>query len=296
VHALRYFFTEAGASLVRGWRAAVIAVVTIAAGLFVLGFFLMVNANLQRIVARWTEAAALAVYVRDDATPAQDAAIKDVLDRSGLAAEIRFLSKDDARRQFAADFPDLAAGANALDHNPFPASFEVRLNARAQAATGAIDTMATTLQAMGGVADVRYDRHWLARLESAVTAVRGVGLLIIVLLAVASALTVASVVRLAAAARRDEIEIMQLVGAPLAYIRGPFIIEGLVQGGLGALVAIGLLVAAFAAVQARYAGFLTGTIGLSGMAFVPPQLLLLLVVGGMALGSIGGFIVARGVR
>ena len=61
--------------------------------------------------------------------------------------------------------------------------------------------------------------------------------IVIVLLAVASAMTVANVVRLAALARREEIEIMQLVGAPFAYIRGPFIAEGLLQGGMGAIVA-----------------------------------------------------------
>ena len=61
--------------------------------------------------------------------------------------------------------------------------------------------------------------------------VRGVGLLIVTLLAIAAALTVANVVRLAAHARRDEIEIMQLVGAPLAYVRGPFVAEGVLQGG-----------------------------------------------------------------
>ena len=65
-----------------------------------------------------------------------------------------------------------------------------------------------------------------------------IGVIIVALLAIASALTVANVVRLAAHARRDEIEIMQLVGAPLAYVRGPLVLEGVMQGGAGAIVAI----------------------------------------------------------
>jgi cell division transport system permease protein len=123
-----------------------------------------------------------------------------------------------------------------------------------------------------------------------------VGIAIIVLLAFASAMTVASVVRLTAMARRDEIEIMQLVGAPFAYIRGPFIIEGLLQGGMGAIAAILLLLAAFAAIRAQLGTALGDAVGITGVAFVPLQLLLLLVVGGMALGCLGGFIVARTVR
>ena len=296
MRALRYFFGEAFASLWRGRAAAIFSIVTIAAGLFVLGFFLMINANLERLVARWTEAAELAVYLRDDATPEQAAAVQDMIARSTLAAGVQYVSKDAARAQFARDFPDLAGAAASLERNPFPASFEVRLNDRAQEATEAIDTMSVALGGMPGVADVRFDRRWLARLNAAVRVVRGAGLAIVLLLAFASALTVANVVRLAAAARSDEIEIMQLVGAPFAYIRGPFIMEGLLQGGLGAVAAVALLGGAFALIRMKFGAYVAGALGVAGVAFVPLQLLLLLVVGGMALGCIGGFIVARGVR
>jgi cell division transport system permease protein len=269
---------------------------TIAAGLFVLGFFLMINANLQRVIGRWSDAAELAVYLRDDARSEQVAALQDMIARSGLAASVQYYSKEEARREFARDFPDLAPAAAGLDRNPFPASFAVRLNQQAQGATGAIDNLVTTLGAMAGVADVRYDRTWLARLNATVRVIRGIGLAVILTLAFASAMTVANVVRLAAMARRDEIAIMQLVGAPFAYIRGPFIAEGLLQGGLGALIAVAALLGAFAALRARYAGFMAETVGLTGFAFVPTEILMLIVVGGMALGCLGGFAVARGVR
>lgn len=296
MRALQYFLEEAFGSLRSRWRPAIISIVTIAAGLFVLGFFLLVNTNLQRLVSRWTEAAELAVYLRDDATQEQSDGVRSMIDNSSLAADVHYSSKAEARRQFAEDFPDLAPAAGSLERNPFPASYEVRLNDRAQDATTAIDRMAAALAAMPGVADVRYDRRWLARLETVVKAIRGVALALVLLLACASALTVASVVRLAAAARHDEIEIMQLVGAPLSYIRGPLVVEGLLQGGLGALLAAGLLVGAFSAVKIRYAGFMHDAIGLTGVAFVPVQLVALLIVGGMALGCVGGLIVARSVR
>jgi len=296
MRALGYFFTEAGLSLWRTRRAATLSMLTIAAGLFVLGFFLMVNTNIERIVGRWTDAAELAVYLRDDVTPEQNAMINDLLTKSGLASNVQFYSKDDAKKEFARDFPDLAAASATLQRNPFPASFAIRLNKEAQIAPGAVENLTATLGSVPGVADVRYDRTWISRLSATIRAIRGVGLIVILLLAVASAMTVANVVRLTAMARRHEIEIMQLVGAPFAYIRGPFIAEGLIQGGAGALCAVVLLLATFAAIRARYGSFLADAIGLTGVAFVPTQLLLLLVVGGMAVGCIGGFIVARGVR
>jgi cell division transport system permease protein len=296
LRALQYFFNEAGESLWRNRRAAALSMLTIAAGLFVLGFFLMINANLQRVVGRWSDSAELAIYIRDDAQPDQIATISEMLTKSGLASSMQFFSKDDARREFAKDFPDLASAASSLERNPFPASFAVRLNSSAQSSTGAIDNMVTTFSGVAGVADVRYDRTWIARLNATIRVIRGVGLIIVLLMAVASALTVANVVRLTAMARRDEIEIMQLVGAPFAYIRGPFIAEGLIQGGLGAVFAVVVLLGTFAAIRARFGAVLSDAVGLTGVAFVPMQLLLLLVVGGMALGCLGGFVVARGVR
>ena len=296
MRAIQYFFSEAAASLWRNRTAAILSMLTIAAGLFVLGFFLMINANIERIVGRWSDAAELAVYLRDDARPEQLATVSEMLNRSGLAAAVQYVSKDEARREFARDFPELALAAAGLERSPFPASFAVRLNSSAQATSGAVDNMASTLNGVGGVADVRYDRTWLARLNGTIRVIRGVGLLIVLLMAFASALTVANVVRLAALARRAEIEIMQLVGAPFAYIRGPFIAEGLIQGGMGAMIAIVLLLVTFAGIRARFGSVLAEAVGLTGMAFVPTQVLLLLVAGGMALGCLGGFAVARGVK
>ena len=296
MRAIQYFFSEAGESLWRNRRAAGLSTLTIAAGLFVLGFLVMVNANLERIVGRWSDAAELAVYLRDDAQQDQVNAIKEMIEKSGLTSSVQYFSKDDARGEFAKDFPDLAPAATALERNPFPASFAVRLNSDAQASTGAIENMTTVLNGMAGVADVRYDRTWIARLNAAIRVIRGVGLMIVLLMAVASALTVANVVRLTALARRHEIEIMQLVGAPFAYIRGPFIAEGMIQGGMGAVVAVALLLATFGGIRARYGAVMADAVGLTGVAFVPTQVLLLLVVGGMALGCLGGFVVARTVR
>jgi cell division transport system permease protein len=296
MRALSYFFSEAAESLWRSRRAAALSTLTIAAGLFVLGFFLMINANIERVVGRWADAAELAIYLRDDAPQEQVNIVSDLLTKSGLAASVQYLSKEDAKKEFARDFPDLASAAASLERNPFPASFAVQLNSQAQSSPAAVANLSATIGGIAGVADVRYDKAWISRLNSTISAIRGVGLVIVLLMALASAMTVASVVRLTAMARRHEIEIMELVGAPFAYIRGPFIAEGIIQGGMGAVIAVAVLLASFGGIRARYGSVLADAIGLTGVAFVPSQLLLLLVVGGMALGCVGGLIVARSVR
>jgi len=296
MRALTYFLAEASASLWRSRRASVLSILTIAGGLFVLGFFLVLNANLQRVVGRWTESAEMSVYLRDDASQAQLRTIDALIGQSGLATAREYVSKERAAARFREDFPDLAGPAGSAGNNPFPASFDVRLKPDVESTGAAVDHLAATLGSVAGVADVRYDRRWLARLSSVVGFLRGIGLSIIVLLAVAAALTVANVVRLAASAREDEIEIMELVGAPLAYVRGPFIVEGILQGGAGALLAMLLLWSVFAAARAHYAQMAAETIGLAPITFLPLHMSVLVVAGGMLLGCAGGLIVARGVR
>lgn len=296
MRALRYFVTEAAASLWRGRRAAAMAILTIGAGLFVLGFFLILNANLRSLTARWSEAAEFAVYLRDEVTPEQRAAIERAIDGSGLVARQQFVSKEQAAARFREEFPDLGATAARLERNPFPASIDIRLRPGAAATGPAVDDFARTLSSRPGVADVRYDRQWLSRLNAVVRFVRIIGLVIVTLLAIAAALTVASVVRLAADARRDEIEIMQLVGAPFTYIRGPLVVEGVIQGGAGALIAIVALAVLSGVLRARYGAVAANVLGMSSITFLPAELSIVLVLGGMLLGCVGGLIVARAVR
>ena len=153
---------------------------------------------------------------------------------------MQYVSKADALGRFRREFAELASLTNDFDDNPFPASLEVRVRSDAQE-DGRADALVRRVSALPGVADVRYDREWLARLASGLSAVRGVGFGLAVVMALAAAVTVASVVRLGLNARRGELEIMQLVGSPLGFIRGPFIAEGVMQGGFGALVALALL-------------------------------------------------------
>jgi cell division transport system permease protein len=296
IRPLKYFVTEAAASLWRGRRSAVLAILTIGAGLFVLGFFLIINSNVRRLTDRWGESAEFAVYLRDDITPPQLEAVQAAIDQSGLSAGRELVSKERAAERFSRDFPDLGTSAGRLERNPFPASVDVRLRPEVRGAEQAVDTLARQLTAQAGVADVRYDRRWLTRLNSVITFVRSIGVIIVALLALASALTVANVVRLAAHARRDEIEIMQLVGAPLTYVRGPLVLEGVMQGGAGAIVAIVSLGILFAAARARYGAAVADAVGLGSITFLPVELWVVLLLGGMLLGSVGGLIVARGVR
>ena len=293
MRALRYSFHEALGSLWRGRQSALLSTSTIALALLVLGGFLIATANLQRLGAEWSSAAEMSVYLEDQITDQQRTAIEGALAPSEIVASREYVSKSTALSRFRETFSDLAGSIETLGSNPLPASYEVRLKAGPAAEAG-VEGLGAKLRATSGVVDVRYGRQWLSRLMSAINVIRGVGLAIGAVLTLAAALTVASVVRLALQARRDEIEIMQLVGAPTAYVRGPFVMEGVIQGGVGALVALVLLAAAFFALRTVYLVPLAAAMNMSSIAFLPAELAVLLVVGGMAVGCVGGLVAAWG--
>jgi len=295
MNALRYSLEEAWASLKRRRRASLTAIITIAAAMAIPGGFTVAMRNANRLMAGWEQSAELSVFLRGDATPDQVSAIEQLIDASGIATRRTFVSRAEALRRFRSDFPDLGAAAASLDENPLPASIEARLNP-SRAGREDVDRLVSRLNGRPGVADIRADRTWLARIMALMRMVRALAITIAALLALAAAFTVANVVRLAAVARTQEIEIMQLVGAPAVYVRGPFVAEGVIQGGAGALLALILLAAGLFGLQLRYAPVLAETIGLAGFSFLTPTLALALVLGGMVIGCAGGYIAARGVR
>jgi cell division transport system permease protein len=291
IHALRYAFEEAALSLWRGRHAGMLSTATIALALFVLGGFLVVTANMQRLGAEWSNSAELSVYLKDEVTPAERGAIEAALAPGDLIASREYVSKSDALARFRQTFGELAGAVDGAGDNPLPASVEARVRP-GLGSTAAVDDLGNRLRQMSGVADVRYDRQWLDRVLSAIRIVRGVGWVLGAVLTIAAALTVANVVRLALYARRDELEIMQLVGAPQAYIRGPFVMEGVLQGGVGALLALSALAVTFFALKGRYLAPLASTLNMTSIHFLPVELSLALVVGGMAVGCLGGLVAA----
>ncbi len=296
MRALRYAFDEAVRSLWLGRQSGVLSTATIAAALFVPGIFLLLTTNLERLGAEWSRTAEMSVYLTDDISAAERGAIEGLLAPGETVASREYVSKADALGRFKQTFGDLAAAVDSLGENPMPASFEVRLRAGASTgreddgAGGRVESLAASLRHMPGVADVRYDRQWLDRLLAAISIIRAAGFALGAVLIVAAALTVANVVRLSLHARRDELEIMQLVGAPRAFVQGPFVMEGLLQGGVGALAALLALAAVFLALRNHYLAPLAAAVNLTSIGFLPAGICLLVLAGGMAVGCLGGLI------
>jgi cell division transport system permease protein len=239
VRALRYAWEEALQSLRRGRWALLLSVATIAVALTMLGAYRVVSDNLARVADGWRTAAEMTVYLDDVVSEAERTATRQLIERSPAVEGVTFVTKEEALARFGADFPELGDITGSLDANPFPASFDVRL--RTDGGPDGAQALAAALAKQAGVVDVRYDQRWIDRLMAVLSALRTAGWASALALVLGAATTVVAVVRLSFEARREEIAIMGLVGAPVSFIRGPFVMEGAVQGGLGAIAALGAL-------------------------------------------------------
>ena len=292
---LRYFVSDA----VDEWRHSpgpnLLATATLAAVMFVAGLNLLILSNLKAHVGRWKNDLRVSVYLVDGARPAEvDAVYAKVAAVSGVA-RVERVDQDEALRRFRASFKDLADVPSELGKNPLPASLEVVLDSGPQAR----DTAQAVGEAVAGtpvVEEIRYDQAFLDRIDALLDIARwgGAGLGLVVLTAVA--FVVSGVLRLTVYARRDEIDIMHLVGAPPMLVRGPFLVAGMAQGLAGGLLALFLVETARRAARSYSEAIPGGLLDLAAGSPLPLGPSCFVVFVGAALGFASAWFAVREAR
>jgi cell division transport system permease protein len=289
---LGYFFREALRRIWLSKRTSLAAVSMIAIALLILGSFLLVAANLDVAIGRWQERSKLTVYLAPDATPEQLAALEAELDRAPQFRQRESVSREEALVRFKQAFGELSGVVDELEENPFPASIEIEVP------SAAIDSMSFNrrverLRGQEAVDDLQFDWEWIARLRRLVDAMSLIGWIAGGILAIAATFTIANVIRLTMILYREEIDIMRLVGATERIIRGPFLMEGVLQGLMGGGIAVAILWGGFTFARraldpsaALLWSFLFST-------FLPWRSVALLIVAGIVAGLFGSWISVR---
>jgi cell division transport system permease protein len=286
-----YFLGEAVTSMRRNRGISSLAVGTIGIALTLLGGFLYVSANFSSVVDRWSREIQLNIYLLDDATDDEIAGLRARLRETPEVEEVRHVSKEEALARFREYFADLSDLPAALEANPLPASLEVRLQEEARSPE-TVARLADGLSGMPGVEDVQYDTGWVERLDALIRLGSAAGYVVGGLLLLAATFTTSNVIRLALYSRRDEVDILQLVGATRGFIQGPFLVEGLLQGLLGGLLALLLLGAAHLSARAAPAG--AGVLmQIATGRFLGSGTILGLLGLGAAMGLTGSFLAVR---
>jgi cell division transport system permease protein len=177
------------------------------------------------------------VYFQSDATKQQEHAVFAKLSSDPRAKQVTFVSKADALQKMKHDFPKLFEGG--LPSNPLPDSYTV---VPVKASQTPLIGKEVRQSGWSGVDKVSWGSATAKRVLTIAKVISLVFLVAVILLVIASTLLIANTIRLSIFARRREIEVMKLVGATNWFIRGPFMLEGLVCGFVGALLAVILLV------------------------------------------------------
>ncbi len=224
-----------------------LAVATMAAGLLVLGAYLLVVANLRGVLARAGDELVLVAFteLRAAASDSAVAALEASLRAEPSVSQVRWVSPADALERLRADLGDDAGVLEGLERNPLPGSFEIA-PPRELRDPADLRALADRISALPGVTEVRWGEPWVEGYARVVRIAEWLGAALGVFLLLVLGTIVASTVRLSLHARADEIQIQRLVGAGGWFVRLPFCLEGALQGLLAAALALAVLRGAFA--------------------------------------------------
>lgn len=280
----------------RAWRSlrqspflSVATITTVAVSLTVMALFGSFVGNLQELARQWSRDVQVVIYLDQ---PPQDATrrlwLNDVQRRREVE-QVTYVSQQEAfirfKERLGAD-ADLLVG---LPPEILPASLEIRLYEEFRTRLG-VASLASDLRANPAFADMRYGQEWLERFESVIHLLRVGAVVLGGFLLFASLFVVANTIRLTLYARRDEIEVMTLVGATPFFIRVPFILEGIIQGAIGGGIALFCSHLLYqTALRQDVTVWLRAT-GLERLFFLSPSAQVLIVVGGALLGLTGSLV------
>jgi len=259
---------------------------TVAVTLALGGAFFLLLANLEGVLERVGRELGVSAYLAPELTPEEVAELAARARALPGVAAVEHVTREEAAVRFAAGAPERAGWLEALGESPLPASLELTL-APGERTGEATRAVAEALRALPGVEDVAADDDWVDGYARTLALLRGVGAVLGAVLAGATVLLVGSTIRLAVYARRDEIEILSLVGASRSFIALPFLIEGALLGAAGGAAALAGLSAGFRAVEAGFGAGLAFLLGTSPPVFLSPGESLLLVATGAGLGLVG---------
>jgi cell division transport system permease protein len=277
-----YALREALAAIRRTPLLTTLSVIAIAFALFVIGLFGLTAFNIRRAIEKVEEKVEIVAYLTDEATEAQAAAAQQEVRALAQVQQVRYVTKTEALATAMAELEEFKDVYGDLEGNPLPASFEVSLKA-GNRSPDEVERVAKRIQAYPFVEDVRYGRDWLNTIYMLRRIAAGVAMVIGGAFALVAAIVIATAVRITVFARREEISIMRLVGATDGFVQRPFLIEGVVSGLVGGVLAAVLT---------------WGTYKLLGstmfaVEWVPSEWIVLTVLGGTLFGLLSSLVAVR---
>jgi cell division transport system permease protein len=282
---LRLLLSESLRSLTANLSTTVAATMTVLIGMFLLGLFIALGTWVVSWSNHVKKEVIVKVYFAPGATDGQIRSVNTTLDgEPRFVKQVAFVSKEEALSRMQKRYPQLVKN---LAGNPLPASLEVTPTH----AEFADDIERSLIPHPQGVDRINYGKKTANRIISVATVIEIVFISAVIILLIASTLLIANTIRLSIFARRREIEVMKLVGATNWFVRGPFMLEGLLEGFVGALAAVILLLLGKQIAMPAILGHFTTSDDVQALSFWLNAVILLLE--GLLLGAAGSGLTLR---
>lgn len=283
---IRYFIRRAVRNMRQWPLLCTAAILTMAVALATVATFFLVVVNVEQLASNWTREIQVVAYLEKAPTQRELPALVKKLETFPEVAAVSYVSPAAALARFKSRLADDASLLEGVDRDLLPASFELALKPEFRNQEG-IDKVIERLDNTLVVEDLRYGQKWLERFNSFVDMLRFVSLVLGGFLLFAALFIVSNTIKLTLYARRDELEIMALVGATMRFIKIPFLLEGALQGLLGGIVSLGFLAISFQFVIKRSLTSFWLTPADFDLLFLTPGQQLILVIAGVMLGLLG---------
>lgn len=281
------YFHQALSSILYNRLVYAISVGTIAISLLIFGAFVLLSLNVNMWIQGWGQTLSVSVYLKDGIDEAARDRIRTAINAL-QGAEIKgFISKEKALQDMKGMLGFQAGLLEGLSRNPLPASFEVSFR-NVDMAKFEPKRIKEALEKVSGVDEVQYSEQWLDQFEGLLYVVKIAGLAIGGLLCVAVLFIITNTIKLAIYSRRNEIEICKLVGATDWYVKAPLLMEGALQGLLGASIALGVLLAIHLALSFKVIQIFG--LPFMGFIFLSKSYALGIMSLGLVLGLLGSYI------
>lgn len=290
-HYLRYFLRRALQNIVENRFLTMVTVAVITVSMLLFSSFLLVYHNLQASLESWGHDVQVTAYLQDSVLEAEARVLAEDLAKRPEVKNVSYVSKDQAIESFRSSLEGVSGLLDDLGTNPLPASLEIQLKESVQG-TDKIEAFVQQIR-RPEFEDIDWSQEWVEKFYGFLDLMRYSGLMLGGLLAAASIFIISQTIRLGFFARRDEFEILELVGADALFIRVPFVIEGFLQGLTGALLAELLLYGAWRLIAQQIDVTLQLNVGANAFKFLPELDLLLIGLAGMGLGILGSLFSIR---
>lgn len=261
-----------------------ITVVTIALSILIASAFALFFVNAGDVLNLWQKGIRMMVYLKPKISEAERLDIKFRLQSIAGVQEALYISKDEAMNRLKSQMQHHSALLENLKENPLPEAFEVSLQPSTHNSEE-LRFLAERLQSLTGVAEVEYGQQWIQRFSNIINLFSIAGYAIGALFFMATLFIVANTIRLVLYSRRDEIEIMRLVGATDRFIKIPFYLEGMIQGGAGTVIGLGLLYAGYFTLSTHFEPTIAS--GMIALRFFSAGMCAAVVLGGTIIGWLG---------